>query len=219
METLSIACDFDGTITCHDTLHLIVERFGTPGVWESLEPALVRGELSVEEAMRRQFATVRAEPDEVLAFVRERAGLRAGFPQFVRWAAEGGHRLVVLSSGFRWLIERLLADWGLETLEVSAHDARFSRAGCTLLWSDRGAPCDLCGRPCKRHDVRRLALGRPLVYIGDGVSDRCVAPTADLIFARAGLARDLNEENVPFQPFENFIQVQERLTHPVRRVA
>jgi 2-hydroxy-3-keto-5-methylthiopentenyl-1-phosphate phosphatase len=43
------------------------------------------------------------------------------------------------------------------------------------------------------------------------VSDRCVARMADIVFARAHLARDLAVDGVPFVPFEDFHQVREEL--------
>ena len=67
METLLIACDFDGTITQRDTLHLIVEEFGTRGLWDTIEPRLRSGEVTLEEAMQEEFATVRATPEQVIA--------------------------------------------------------------------------------------------------------------------------------------------------------
>lgn len=219
METLSIACDFDGTITCRDTLHLIVEAFGAPGIWEAIEPRLLSGETSLESAMEEQFAAVRATPEEVAALVRERAGLRPGFGDFVAWAEDGGHRLVVLSSGFRSVIAMLLSDWGFGGLELASHEAVFSPAGARLVWSERGAPCGECGRACKRHDIRRLGLGHPLVYIGDGVSDRCAARLADTVFARADLARHLGADGVPFAPFEDFDAVRRRLERAVGMAA
>ena len=214
MENLLIACDFDGTITERDTLHLIVERFGERRLWEAIVPRLRAGELTVQEAMQLQFDAVRATRDEVVAMVLAEAGLRAGFRELVDWAAARGHRLVVLSSGFRTVIDPLLAHWGLAGLDVEGNDARFSPRGCTLLWAERGGRCELCGRPCKRHDLRVRAGSRRAVYVGDGVSDRCVAGIADLVFARADLARFLTADGVPFLPFEDFVEVRERLEAP-----
>lgn len=211
METLLIACDFDGTITRRDTLHLIVEAYGTPGLWDAIEPRLRAGELTLEQAMQEEFATVRATPEQVRELVLREAGLREGFPEFVRWTRERRHRLVVLSSGFRSVIDALLAHWGLDHLEVESHEARFSADGCRLVWADRGERCPECGRNCKRHDLRSRHAGERLVYIGDGVSDRCVARMADIVFARDHLARDLAIDGVPFVPFEDFVEVRERL--------
>ena len=208
MKPLLIACDFDGTITCRDTLHVIVEEFGGRGVWDGLEPKLRRGEITVEQAMMQQFGAVTATFEEVLGAVRRDSPLRPGFHDFVAWAGSVGHRLVVLSSGFRSVIDAVLAEAGIVGLPVHSHDARFSRNGCTLVWAERGERCPLCSRHCKRHDLARYRGSEPVVYIGDGISDRCVSRTADLIFARDGLAQDLGEEGIPFQPFDDFYDVR-----------
>jgi 2-hydroxy-3-keto-5-methylthiopentenyl-1-phosphate phosphatase len=211
VQTLLIACDFDGTITERDTLHLIVETFGTRGLWQAIEPRLRAGEVTLEQAMQEEFATVCATPAQVQELVLREAGLRAGFTELVSWSRDRGHRLIVFSSGFRSVIAAVLDRWGLGDLEVVSHEARFSPQGCVLEWSDRGAPCGVCGRRCKRHDLRARHRGEVVVYIGDGLSDVCVAQTADLVFARAHLARDLAIGGVPFVPFVDFEEVRERL--------
>jgi 2-hydroxy-3-keto-5-methylthiopentenyl-1-phosphate phosphatase len=211
VENLLIACDFDGTITRRDTLHLIVEEFGTRGLWAAIEPRLRTGEVTLEQAMQEEFATVRATPEQVRDLVLAEAGLRDGFPDLVAWADERGHRLIVFSSGFRSVIEAVLGHWGLGHLPVVSHEARFTPQGCRLEWSDRGEACAECGRRCKRHDLRAHRRSEHLVYIGDGISDRCAARTADVVFARADLARDLAIDGVPFVPFEDFVEVRRRL--------
>ena len=214
METLLIACDFDGTITERDTLHLIVGAYGTRGLWEEIQPRLNAGEVSLEQAMQEEFDSVRATPEQVLELVLREAGLRHGFPEFVRWARESDHRLIVFSSGFRTVIEAALEHWGIHGLQVVSHEARFSLEGCRLVWSDRGDVCEECGRRCKRHDLRSHSRGERLVYIGDGISDRCGARMADVIFARSMLADDLEREGIPFTRFEDFDGIRERLDSP-----
>lgn len=211
MQTLLIACDFDGTITQRDTLHLIVEAFGTRGLWDSIEPRLRAGELTIEQAMQEEFATVRATPEQVIELVLRDAGLRSGFAELESWAREYGHRLVVFSSGFRSVIQSALDHWGLGHLEIVSHEAMFTPQGCTLVWADRGETCAECGRRCKRHDLRARLRGERLVYVGDGISDRCGARMADVVFARDDLARDFAAAGLPFVPFEDFIVVREWL--------
>lgn len=211
MKPLLIACDFDGTITERDTLHVIVEAYGERGLWEELEPRLRVGEITVEQAMQQQFAAVRATPDEVRDAVRRLAPIREGFGEWVAWCARGGHRLIVMSNGFRSVIEPVLADAGLGDLEVVAHDARFSRDGCELVWSDRGARCGVCGRPCKREPLRARWRGERLVYLGDGISDRCASLLADVVFARDGLLEHLAGLGLACLPFEDFHDVRRAL--------
>ena len=206
-----IAVDFDGTITERDTLHLIVEAFGTRGLWDSIEPRLRAGELTLEQAMQEEFATVRATPDQVIELVLRDAGLRPGFAELVGWARAHGHRLIVFSSGFRTVIEAALDHWGLDDLEVVSHEALFSPDGCRLVWADRGEVCAECGRRCKRHDLRGRLRDERLVYVGDGISDRCGARMAQVVFARDDLARDFSAQGLAFVPFDDFVEVREWL--------
>ena len=110
--------DFDGTITMRDTLHVIVDEHGRDGVWDALEPDLRAGRITIEQAMSRQFSEVKAAPDEIFALVRERAGVRDGILELVEFAEQEGHRLVIMSAGFRSVIDQVLGDLGLQHLEV-----------------------------------------------------------------------------------------------------
>lgn len=206
-----IACDFDGTITRRDTLHLIVDRYGDPAMWDRLDGPLTRGEVTVEQAIEREFATVRATTQEALELCRAEAGVREGFTEFVDWARREGHRIVVMSNGFRTIIDDLLGRIGMGDLPVVCHDIAFRPEGARVLWADRGERCTLCGRRCKRAELSAVRGDDRVVYLGDGISDRCGARMADLVFARHDLARDLAEDGVPFVPFEDFVEVRERL--------
>jgi 2-hydroxy-3-keto-5-methylthiopentenyl-1-phosphate phosphatase len=212
---LLIACDFDGTVTQRDTLHVIVERYGTRGLWATLQPRLSAGEITVEQAMQEEFAAVRASWPQVRDLVLAQAPVRRGFPEFVRWCADAGHRLLIVSNGFRRVIDAVLDRAGVEGLEIASHDADFTSEGCRLVWSERGERCALCGRRCKRHDLtRHLGDGQRLVYLGDGISDRCASQMADLVFARDGLAEYLADRRVPFVPFEDFVGIRRELDRP-----
>ena len=80
--------------------------------------------------------------------------------------------------------------------------------GWRVLWND-GVTCPVCGDLCKR---RALPAARPLVYVGDGYSDRCAALAADRVFARDGLAAYLTSRDVPFEPFETLDDVAAALS-------
>ena len=205
MAPLLLAVDFDGTITQRDTLHVVVEAFGAEGVWDALEGRLERGEISIEEAMRRQFAEVRCSPAEARELIRREAPVRAGFARLVAWARRRGHRIAVISAGFRSVIDEVLAEAGVGDLPVFANDIVFSREGARLSFAERGEVCRHCGRRCKRHDLGRIRGAEDrIVYIGDGISDRCVSARADLVFARDSLAAHLDGIGRPYRPWVDF---------------
>ena len=117
--------DFDGTITERDMLDAICSELA-PAETAAAEAALVAGEIDLNECIRREFATIRGDHDAIIDEYVGRAVLRHGFVEFVRAAQGGGHRVVVISSGFEAVIRPVLERAGVGDLEVIAHDIRFS---------------------------------------------------------------------------------------------
>ena len=144
MAGLLIACDFDGTITERDTLHVIIEAFGAPGLWDALEPRMQAGQITVQEAMQLEFSAVRATSAQVAETVAREAPIRNGALEFATAVAAAGHELVIMSAGFRSVIDPVLAAAGLSHLEVISNEARFSLEGCTIDWTLPGGACGRC---------------------------------------------------------------------------
>jgi 2,3-diketo-5-methylthio-1-phosphopentane phosphatase len=206
----TLVVDFDGTITEQDLLDTIAQTFGDEEVYREVDEALDEDSLSLNEVIRREFEPVRAPLDEVRAWVLENVRVRPGFRELVELARERGWRFVIVSSGFRELIEPVLAREGVPDLELLSNTVDPDPDG----WKVRfrvSEPCEVCGQPCKRSTAAALADGTELVYVGDGYSDRCAAEAADLAFARRGLADYLEERGVPFERFEDFHSVARRL--------
>jgi 2-hydroxy-3-keto-5-methylthiopentenyl-1-phosphate phosphatase len=190
---MQVVLDWDGTVTEVDGLHLVLLEFGDEDVYEEHESRLGR-ELTLHEVIAGEFRTVRAPLDEVVAWVRENAVLRAGFPEFAR-----EYRPLIVSSGFHELIEPVLDREGVE-LEVRANRLDPGPQGWRVRFRN-DVPCPVCGEPCKRADIAGLD---GFVYVGDGVSDRCVALAAARVFARDGLADYLEAHGAGFEPFTDF---------------
>ena len=197
---MRVVVDWDGTVTEIDGLHLVLEEFGDDRVYADAERRLGR-DLTLNEVIAREFESVRAPLGEVVAWVRQNVRIRAGFHELAR-----RRQPLIVSSGFHELIEPVLEREGLE-LEVRANRLDPRPEGWRALF--RGDdPCEVCGEPCKRADA--AALG-DIVFVGDGVSDHCLALSARRVFARDLLARYLERERVPFERFEDFYDVERAL--------
>lgn len=208
-----IICDFDGTITVRDCLNLIVQEFA-PEAWQTIEPRLRAREIGLLEAIVEEFHHVRVTEREAVEFVMAHTRIREGFPEFVAWSERGGHEIAIVSAGFRVLIDPLLAAAGLSHVRVWAGDAHFTTEG-TDIWyppslRDCASRCGLCKEDVVAALLATSSHPRPLVHVGDGLSDLCAARRADIVFARGSLSRLLERESIPFHPFEDF--------HEVRRV-
>jgi 2-hydroxy-3-keto-5-methylthiopentenyl-1-phosphate phosphatase len=198
---MKVVLDWDGTVTVRDTLWMLMERFGDQGVFERTEGAL-GATISFRDVMEVQMGTITAPLDEAVAFLLAEARVRDGFA-----ALAARHRPTILSSGFHETIDPLLAREGV-SLDVVANRIDARPDGWRVLWND-DAVCAVCGDLCKR---RALPAGRPLVYVGDGYSDRCAALAADRVFARRDLADYLASRDHPFELFETFDDVAAALT-------
>jgi 2,3-diketo-5-methylthio-1-phosphopentane phosphatase len=209
----TIVLDFDGTITEEDMLDRIALEFGDRHVFREVDDALESGRMTLHEVLRREYEPVRATLDEVLGWALPRTAVRPGLADLVRLAEERGWRVVVLSSGFRELIDPVLVREGLAGLEIVANSVAPGPDGWRVAFRDTTV-CERCGEPCKRRSLEQILgsdrSGR-VAYVGDGNSDRCAAETADLVFARRGLSAYLTRKGVPFEPFEDFFDVANTL--------
>lgn len=197
---MELVLDWDGTVTEGDTLHAAIAQFGDAGVFRAMETEIGR-RLTLQEVIAVEMATIRAPLEDVVAFLAETVPLRAGFAELV----ERRDPLVV-SMGFHELIEPLLRRDGIEVrLVANRLDPRPD--GWRTVFRAR-AVCSVCSEPCKRSDVAGLD---GFTYVGDGFSDRCVAQAATRVFARDGLARYLDEQGVPYEPFTDFHALESAL--------
>ena len=179
---------------------MLIERFGDHDVFVALEGEVGR-RLTLDEVIAREMATVTAPLDEVVAWLVEHVRIRPGFRELV---AE--HDPLVVSAGFHETIAPILARERIEAKVVANHVAASPDGWHTTFRT--GPSCDTCSERCKREAVAGLG---PYVYVGDGVSDRCVSLAAERRFARDGLARWLDERGVAYEPFDDLHDVREAL--------
>jgi HAD superfamily phosphoserine phosphatase-like hydrolase len=199
---LRLVLDWDGTVTERDSLIAVLEQFGDWEECQRLGKQLFAGEITLHEEIERQFATVTAPLEEVVAWVVENVAVRSGLPRLVE-----RFQPLVVSSGFHELIDPVLEREGVE-VELLANHVEARPDGWRVTWQDESI-CAVCGQSCKRALVP--TDGR-LVYAGDGFSDRCVALLADRVFARRGLAAYLDERGLAYEWFDDLDEITAALS-------
>jgi len=145
---------------------------------------------------------------EVAVVTGARHGIGAAI---ARGLADAGARVAV-THHHREVAEGLAAELGGDhagfELDVRSNLADPSPQGWRVRFRHEG-PCPVCGDRCKR---RSLPDERPLVFVGDGYSDRCASLACDRVFARDGLARYLQDEGVSYAPFDTLDDVAAALS-------
>jgi 2-hydroxy-3-keto-5-methylthiopentenyl-1-phosphate phosphatase len=208
MRKIAVLCDFDGTVARDDVGNLLFRTFARDGDATEVVAMWKRGEISSRECLEREVALVRCRPDELQGFVISRE-LDPYFKDFHDFALQRGIEVIVLSDGLDYYIERILLRNGLGGVEFYANRLRID--GATLKiefpWYNR-LDCTDCGC-CKTHHLNRYREhGYYIVYVGDGLSDRCPSESADLIFAKGDLLRHCRTRNIAHIEFRNFRDVE-----------
>jgi 2-hydroxy-3-keto-5-methylthiopentenyl-1-phosphate phosphatase len=210
-----VFCDFDGTIAQEDVTDLILEELADPS-WRELEAAWVQGMIGSRECLERQMALVRASSRDLNALI-DAVPIDPGFASFYRFTEEWDIPFYIVSDGFDYVVRRVLRRVGADgelrngkhlftsSMEIEEsrlrvtfpHDARVCEHGCAT---------------CKPAIIRRVGRGhRPVVFIGDGLSDRFAVEESDLVFAKKQLLSHCRKNDIACLPFEDFTEIETTL--------
>jgi 2-hydroxy-3-keto-5-methylthiopentenyl-1-phosphate phosphatase len=190
---LAVVCDFDGTATLLDVGDEISKHFGGAEHWERESERFRRGELDTRGIIHTIYTKVFASEEEVCSFAARTARLRPGLAELMAACRDRDAPFVLASGGLRQYIEAVLAAHlpsGLrESTRILANEGVFSRGGLQVRFPAEAAArelgCASCGS-CKRvavAEARKLGA-RHVIGVGDGFADRCLARSADSLWAR-----------------------------------
>src|SRR5690242_13287123 len=169
--------DFDGTIAPRDTTDALLERFAKPE-WQQIEERWVRGEIGSHDCMAAQIALVEGEDDVLEDFLRS-VEIDPSFAAFVEYAKEFA-QLAIVSDGLDYPIVHAVRELGVA---VYANHLSFRRRGLALSFPHGDPACTAGSGVCKCAIARSIGVG-PMILIGDGRSDFCIARAADYVFAK-----------------------------------
>lgn len=194
--------DFDGTVVPTDTVDELLERFAHPE-WKRLEEEWVRGEIDSRQCMAAQIALVRGD-EHTLARFFQSLDVDSEFSAFVDFASSFAD-LVIASDGLDYPIACTLRRLG-SNMPFFANRVTFRPDGLEISFPNSDAACAVGSGVCKCAVADRSDAGRglPVVLIGDGRSDLCIARSADYVFAKGTLRRFCEAENINHSPFETF---------------
>src|SRR5713101_9381169 len=105
---LAILSDFDGTVTLNDTFENVAEKFAQ-GDWRAVDEQYVKGEVTLEECLRRQGAMVRVSESEILDELDKITRFRPGFDKLIEYCKANNYPLVLVSAGLDFVIKHFLS--------------------------------------------------------------------------------------------------------------
>jgi 2,3-diketo-5-methylthio-1-phosphopentane phosphatase len=201
-------CDFDGTVAVEDVGNRFFGTFAADrAAWEAILLDWVEGRAGGREVLARECALVDLDPDRLAGFLDGRR-LDPAFAPFVDAARAQGGEVVVASDGLLTYIRPLLDRHGLAAVDARSNDARAEgRRLVPSFGTPEGEGCGRCGT-CKGAVLEALAPAfARTVFIGDGLSDRCAAPRADVVYAKHDLLDFCRARGIAAHPFATFADV------------
>ena len=198
--------DFDGTLATQDTVDALLEKFA-PAAWEAVENEWLTGRISAVECMRQQIRMVRSDRITLESFFRD-IQLDPYFDAFQKHVGQFA-TLAVVSDGLDHAIKVALQHNGLAHLPIHANRLHFLADGIDISFPHLNPSCNAGNGVCKCAVAQNYAAtsGRPIVLIGDGKSDACLAHQADVVFAKGSLIQYCAQHQIPHYPFQTFADV------------
>lgn len=207
-----IFSDFDGTISLVDVTDVILERFAD-SAWRRVEEEWTRGSIGSEQCLRQQMGLVKATAEQLDALI-DAVPIDPDFPSFYRLTRKLNLPFYIVSDGFDYPIRRVMKRAGMqgelrngERLFSSA--LRFEDGKLRASFPHSGTPCAHGCATCKPVVIERVGAGRrPVVFIGDGLSDRWAVEQADIVFAKGELLDYCRAKELAYNSFQTFGDIE-----------
>ena len=185
----------------------VIRHFAAPG-WEEDLRQHMRREWPIAGLQQWEAGLLSSDRlDEMVAFALDIGRVRPGLKKLLDYAAANGISVEVASAGFEFYVTAILERDGLQDLPALVPRLEPDGAVFRLEYPTGAVTCERIGL-CKCERLWRLQQeGRRAFLVGDGMSDYCAADQADMVFARASLARYCEERAIPYIPFEDFTDV------------
>lgn len=193
-----IYCDFDGTISQKDSVNEFLRLFANKE-WLEIEQLWAEGKISSQVCLKEQTALLPEMDETTLENYINSVKLSEGFREFHDEMARRGVEIVILSDGYDLFIKKVLENNGLN-LKYFANTLLFKNGKFDVEFCNTNPDCSRNSGTCKCAKVQE----KDFCYVGDGVSDFCVAKKAKKVFAKSNLKKHCDEAGVKYTEFSDF---------------
>ena len=206
-----IFSDFDGTISKKDVIDAFIKNF-SKGDWTISEEKWARGEISTAECLRIQFDLITGLKKSVFDEFLNSIEIDPYFVEFYKMIQLKGSKLMILSDGYDVFIEAALKKYGLD-IPVYANKLMIGEkegfVTFDMEYPNSYKKCKIGAGCCKCAMAQKYTDN--FMYIGDGLSDRCIAKKSSLLYAKLGLETFCKQQNIPHIPFKTFKDIIDSL--------
>ena len=211
MKDFCILSDFDGTISKKDGLYTFISEYAC-GDWEKIEHDWVEGRIDSKECLTEEFRLIPDLSAELINNFIKTLDIDEYFVDFYKYTAEKNTDFYIVSDGIDYFIEKILCKYGLNNLKIISNHGQFTDNRFEITFPYDNPKCINNAGTCKCAVLKNLRkLYRKIYYIGDGVSDYCVADKSDVLFAKSRLADYCDKNGIKYISYKNFKDIEEYL--------
>jgi 2-hydroxy-3-keto-5-methylthiopentenyl-1-phosphate phosphatase len=210
-----VSIDFDGTVTTTDITDAIIKEFAKPE-WEQAERQWEDGVLGSRECLATQMSLIEAPMEDLLAYTKN-FSVHNSFIPFINFLRESGIPHAIISDGFNVFIEHLLTDAGIEGVPVYANRLTYDKGMLKALFPFTNAKCS--SGTCKCKTAERAGGKLPVIHVGDGRSDFCLAEKAAYVFSKGKLTGHCRENTIAHSSFDSFNHIEKNLRLLIEQTA
>jgi 2-hydroxy-3-keto-5-methylthiopentenyl-1-phosphate phosphatase len=207
-----IFLDFDGTITCRDATDAILEAYAHPE-WQRIEQEWVSGRIGSRDCLRQQMALVTATPQEIDSLV-DSIEVDAGLVPLLAMCGSHDVPVRIVSDGFDRCLQRILYREALNlgpylaAIPMVSSHLEYQSGRWDVTFTAPVVSCEHGCATCKPLVMNTLnPTDRPTIFVGDGLSDRFAAASADLVFAKGPLAHYCDQHAIACHPYDTLATV------------
>ena len=200
-----VLVDFDGTITENDVGALLFNSF-SKGKNKKIVSEWIKGKISSKECLRRECQLIEITKKQLENFALSQK-IDEHFLDFVDLCKGDKVDIVILSDGLDYYIKLILSKYHLDDIPFYSNTVRFDHKKLVPEFPYYEKGCGNCGN-CKKYHLNNLRrAGQKVVYIGDGLSDKCAISEADFVFAKDDLKSFCEKEKIDYFEFQDFRDV------------
>jgi 2-hydroxy-3-keto-5-methylthiopentenyl-1-phosphate phosphatase len=214
LQDIVIISDFDGTITLQDSNNLLFKTFGNDEN-KNIEKLYAKGTIGTKEGMIEHFSIMKLSEGTYSEFIEKKIEMDKGFKQFYNFISKKNIPFIVVSGGFTNCINLVFKREKIILNNIYANKLIFNENNAKPIFLHEIESCNgnfkTCGN-CKLYYLEKYrSMGKKVIFIGDGLTDRCIASQSDIVYAKGALEKHCKCNKIQYIKYNDFYDITDSL--------